>query len=338
MTYANQSNNLCIPAKVNFLNRKTAFKKWKEGLYVLTPCGYLHGFKNARHFETEPLSPEISLFLPNATVSATDEQAEDLCFQIAMGRKKRMSLGGQKVFIFQANDESDLADWYSEAQRLSQVNAEHEVMDMEVVPPALPGMEPHEREQEYADNERLALAAAGSSGQQSNRLIGQGDETEEAQQQQDRTMMESSDDDDHYDSNAKPTVSGNNNLSTAAVLPESPRLQRYQPASQRQKSKSPLSNRTPASPSSARAAGTHTPTTDKDDAATADASTKDLYPESNGQRGVDDDDDDDFVQKYNDKLIVDDDDEDTSGKNKSTAFTSGNDGFVPRTSRIKEVL
>lgn len=40
MNYTNQSNDLCIPTKVNFLNRKTAFKKWKEGLYVLTPCKY----------------------------------------------------------------------------------------------------------------------------------------------------------------------------------------------------------------------------------------------------------------------------------------------------------
>jgi hypothetical protein len=41
MNYANQNNNLCIPTKVNFLNRKTTFKKWKEGLYILTPCKYL---------------------------------------------------------------------------------------------------------------------------------------------------------------------------------------------------------------------------------------------------------------------------------------------------------
>ncbi|KAI8330983.1 hypothetical protein BC941DRAFT_360835, partial [Chlamydoabsidia padenii] len=108
MSYANQSNSLCIPTKVNFLNRKNALKKWKEGLYVLTPCGYLHGFKNAKHFETDPLSPDLSIFLPHATVSSTDEQAADLCFQIS-GRKK--TLGGQKAFIFQANDESDLADW-----------------------------------------------------------------------------------------------------------------------------------------------------------------------------------------------------------------------------------
>ncbi|KAI8336304.1 hypothetical protein BC941DRAFT_354471, partial [Chlamydoabsidia padenii] len=108
MNYTNQSNDLCIPVKVNFLNRKTSFSKWKEGLYVLTPCGYLHGYKHARHFETNPLSPEFSVFLPQTTVSATDAQAENLCFQIS-GRKR--TFGGQKSFLFQANDESDLADW-----------------------------------------------------------------------------------------------------------------------------------------------------------------------------------------------------------------------------------
>jgi hypothetical protein len=281
---------------VGILTTISSFFSFSEG-------GYLHGFKNARHFETAPLSPELSIFLPQTTVSSTDALAEDLCFQIE-GRKR--TLGGQKSFIFQANDESDLADWYSEAQRLSQVNDEHQVMEMEFVPPALPGMEPHERQEEYT-NSRLVTAG------DDQRLIDQGDEEEEP-------TMDSSDDDNHYD----------NNLSTAAVLPD---------VTPRQKAKSPLSKQvhqdaSPRSPIRMPAPGT---------------------PKSE-QAVVDDDmEHSDFVQRYNDKLSMEDEGTGGGGSYNSSsnisntgirgddsrsgaASASGSRDFTPKASRIKEVL
>lgn len=41
LKYANQQNDLCIPTKVNFLNKKNLLRKWQEGLYVLTPGKYV---------------------------------------------------------------------------------------------------------------------------------------------------------------------------------------------------------------------------------------------------------------------------------------------------------
>lgn len=274
---------------------------WTDN-YLVFEGGYLHGFKNARHFETAPLSPELSIFLPQTTVSSTDALAEDLCFQIE-GRKR--TLGGQKSFVFQANDESDLADWYSEAQRLSQVNDEHHVMDMECVPPALPGMEPHERQEEYANSRLLA-----ASDQQQNRLIDQGDEEE--------PTMDSSDDDNHYD----------NNLSTAAVLPD---------VTPRQKAKSPLSKQV------------------QQDASPRSSPIRMPAPGTPKSEQAGDIENSDFVQRYNDKLSMEDEGMGGSGgyysgsnisntsirgddSRSGAASASGSRDFTPKASRIKEVL
>ncbi|KAI8089761.1 uncharacterized protein BX664DRAFT_359278 [Halteromyces radiatus] len=311
MQYTNQNHDLCIPVKVNFLNRRTAMKKWKEGLYVLTPTGYLHGFKHARHFETDPLSPEISIFLPHTTVSSTDEQAEDLSFQIS-GRKK--ALVGQKVFVFQANDEADLADWYSEAQRLSEVNTQYETLEVEGVPPALPGMEPEEREEEYANIRRL------TDSEQQNRLIDQGNEQQQQQQQQ--RPIDSSDDEEHYDN----VTSNKNNLSTAAVLPDnmvsssqsnppqqtnrsySPRLQQgtktYSPRLQQQSSFGSTGRDSPKvlSEDGEKHAVNDQPATGSSSVPKNVRSSPKVHDEG------------DFVQRYNDRLSMDDDNEgDTSG-------------------------
>ncbi|ORX62011.1 hypothetical protein DM01DRAFT_1403730 [Hesseltinella vesiculosa] len=141
MIYNNQSNPMCAPVKVNFLNRKQVMRGWNEGLYVLTPCGYMHGYKSAKHFETQPLHPETSIFLPNSTVTSTDEQAEDYCFQVTTGAKRtnKMHLG-EKKFIFQANDAQDLANWYQAAAELSGRNACHEQFELEGVAPVMPGL------------------------------------------------------------------------------------------------------------------------------------------------------------------------------------------------------
>jgi hypothetical protein len=247
----------------------------------------LHGFKNAKHFETDPLSPDLSIFLPQATVSSTDELAEDFCFEVS-GRKK--TLGGQKSFVFQANDESDLAEWYSEAQRLSQVNETHESLDIEAMPAALPGMEPHEREN---GSNRLL-----TNGDQGSRMIE--DNPHEAS---------GSEDEEHLDED-----NNNNNLSTAAVLPDNmspstPRLQQQQ----QQPGKSPLSKQiSPESPQSpvTPVAATETP---KDTFVTANtpgtptAGTPNGLAQQQPAESVPGQyNEDDFIERYNDKLNMDD--------------------------------
>ncbi|KAI8066334.1 hypothetical protein BC940DRAFT_368209 [Gongronella butleri] len=154
ISYRNQGSPMCMPIKVNFLNRKKMMGGWTEGLYVLTPCGYMHGYKSAKHFETQPLNPELSLFLPASTVSSTDEQAEDFSFLVTTGGK-RNKINMEKKFLFQANDANDLASWYQETTSMTGRNTGHEVLDLENVPPALPGLQ-HD-EQRLLTNEPATL-------------------------------------------------------------------------------------------------------------------------------------------------------------------------------------
>lgn len=223
-------------------------------------------------------------------MSSTDELAEDLCFQVS-GRKK--TLGGQKSFVFQAIDESDLAEWYSEAQRLSQVNETHDALDIEAMPAALPGMEPHER-----DNGSNRLL---TNGDQGSRMIE--DNPHEASGSEDEEHL----DEEHLDED------NNNNLSTAAVLPDNmspstPRLQKQQ-----QPGKSPLSKQvsteSPQSPVTPVAAAE----TPKDTFVTANSAgtptagtPSGLAQQQPAESVPGQYNEDDFIERYNDKLHMDD--------------------------------
>jgi hypothetical protein len=70
ITFPNQDHPATKPLVSGILERKSRamLKGYSPGFYVITPAGYLHGFK-----ETDEHDPDISLYLPDCTIGAFDE-------------------------------------------------------------------------------------------------------------------------------------------------------------------------------------------------------------------------------------------------------------------------
>lgn len=69
--FPNQEHRATKPQVSGLLDRKSraVVKGYSTGFYVITPAGYLHGFKdnNTTDYEQDPV-PDISLYLPECTV------------------------------------------------------------------------------------------------------------------------------------------------------------------------------------------------------------------------------------------------------------------------------
>lgn len=117
--YRNQRHDLVKPIKVGLLERKSRMmRSWSEGLYILTPVGFLHGFRSAEAFEADPERPECSIFLPHTSVNY---YAQEGCFEIQGRNIKSHLLGGrEKNFEFRARDINDLHDWFNKIRPFSE--------------------------------------------------------------------------------------------------------------------------------------------------------------------------------------------------------------------------
>lgn len=76
-------------------------------------AGYLHGYKTPKHFQTNPLRPTYSIFVPHSTVE-TDEDS----FEIRSNQDKKMSMSNH--YVFRAPTRAENQAWYESLSELSQ--------------------------------------------------------------------------------------------------------------------------------------------------------------------------------------------------------------------------
>jgi hypothetical protein len=113
-------------------------KNYKEGFYVLTPSGYLHEHKSsdpAKHGE-----PELSIFLPNCSISApAPEGSKTFKWHVEgnkstsggnqMGSlrkmKKTLHIGRKDIaFSFKARTYAEMTQWWELLQHPAKASCE----------------------------------------------------------------------------------------------------------------------------------------------------------------------------------------------------------------------
>ncbi|KAI8140670.1 hypothetical protein BJV82DRAFT_519699 [Fennellomyces sp. T-0311] len=122
ISYPNQNHDLVQPVKVGLLERRSGImRNWTEGLYVLTPAGFLHSYKSTRQFDADPQSPEVSIFVPHTNINCSrnyDSMYQEHCFEIR-GKNAQSLVGMEKSFTLRAQDPTDLQDWFNKLVQMS---------------------------------------------------------------------------------------------------------------------------------------------------------------------------------------------------------------------------
>ncbi|KAI7862827.1 hypothetical protein BDF14DRAFT_1735305, partial [Spinellus fusiger] len=112
--YPNKDHLLSRVIKAGALERKSSIlKQWGEEFYVLSPAGYLHGYKSFSHFLENALSPECSIFLPQTSfdMDEIDELDED-CNEFELrGKDGQGKISLEKTFCFRAMNNQDFVEW-----------------------------------------------------------------------------------------------------------------------------------------------------------------------------------------------------------------------------------
>ncbi|KAI7851242.1 hypothetical protein BDC45DRAFT_538334 [Circinella umbellata] len=122
ISYPNQNNDLVQPIKVGLLERRSGLiRNWVEGLYVLTPSGFLHGYKSTQQFDADPMSPEVSIFIPHTNIDCSknyDSMYQENAFEVK-GKNAQSMMGMEKSFMLRAQDQNDLQDWFNKLVQIS---------------------------------------------------------------------------------------------------------------------------------------------------------------------------------------------------------------------------
>ena len=108
--FPNQDHRATQPLVSGLLERKSraVMKGYSSGFYVVTPAGFLHGFKDNDDFKSDP-SPDISLYIPDCTIGNFD----GLKFSI---KGKDVSGGSLSIHMtselhFKAHSKNDVEAW-----------------------------------------------------------------------------------------------------------------------------------------------------------------------------------------------------------------------------------
>ncbi|EPB84648.1 hypothetical protein HMPREF1544_08591 [Mucor circinelloides 1006PhL] len=113
--YPNQDSKFVRALKIGPLQIKTGvMRSWTEGVYLLTPAGFLHGYKTPKHFQTNPLRPNYSVFVPHCSI----ERDEDGSFELR-GKEKRASMGLGSHYTFRASNPRDGQQWFEALVRMA---------------------------------------------------------------------------------------------------------------------------------------------------------------------------------------------------------------------------
>ncbi|KAI8378884.1 hypothetical protein EDC96DRAFT_473810 [Choanephora cucurbitarum] len=106
--YPNKESKYVRATKIGPLELKSgAIRRWTEGVYIITPAGFLHGYKTPKQFQTSPLRPSFSVFVPNLNI---EEYEDDDIFELR-GDGRRTSVGLGTRYVFRARNSREAQEW-----------------------------------------------------------------------------------------------------------------------------------------------------------------------------------------------------------------------------------
>lgn len=115
ITFPNQHHKSIQPVIEGTLSRKSRNKLsmsgYTTGHYVVTPSKFLHGFKDNDNYRNDP-TPEISIYLPDATIGATNGDKFNVKGKDVSGGISS-KLSGSSEIAFKANTASDAEKWFN---------------------------------------------------------------------------------------------------------------------------------------------------------------------------------------------------------------------------------
>lgn len=110
ISFPNQDHVSTRPLIAGTLERKHALKGYSTGYYVVTPSKYLHEFKDDDDFRKDP-TPDISLYLPDCTIGATNGVQFNIKGKDASKGKVGGALAMNHEFAFKATTPANAEKW-----------------------------------------------------------------------------------------------------------------------------------------------------------------------------------------------------------------------------------
>ena len=89
-----------------------ALRGYSTGYYIVTPCKYLHEFKDEDNFRQDPTS-ELALYLPDCTVGAVDGRKFNIKGKDVSKSKVGPGLHTSHEITFKAHTASDAKKWWA---------------------------------------------------------------------------------------------------------------------------------------------------------------------------------------------------------------------------------
>ena len=89
--------------------------------YYVFIAGFLHGYKSTQQFDADPMSPEVSIFIPHTNIDCSknyDSMYQENAFEIK-GKNAQSRMGVEKSFMLRGQDQNDLQDWFNKLVQIS---------------------------------------------------------------------------------------------------------------------------------------------------------------------------------------------------------------------------
>lgn len=114
ITFPNQDHRATKPLVEGTLQRKSRalIKGYSDGYYVVTPAGFLHGFKDNDDLRHDP-QPDISLYLPDCTVGNFDGLKFSIKGKDVSSGKVGNAFHMSTELHFKANSKNQVDEWTS---------------------------------------------------------------------------------------------------------------------------------------------------------------------------------------------------------------------------------
>ncbi|WEW58187.1 hypothetical protein PRK78_003655 [Emydomyces testavorans] len=112
ISFPNQDHRATKPMVEGTLQRKsrTLMKGYNEGYYVVTPAGFLHGFKDNDDFHHDP-QPDISLYLPDCTIGNFDDLKFSIKGKDVSSGKVGNAFHMSSELHFKAHSKNQIDEW-----------------------------------------------------------------------------------------------------------------------------------------------------------------------------------------------------------------------------------
>ncbi|KAK2761727.1 hypothetical protein FQN54_001555 [Arachnomyces sp. PD_36] len=113
-TFPNQDHPSVNPTIEGTIERKSraALKGFSAGHYVVTPAGYMHGFKDNDDYHHEP-SPDFTLYLPDSVIGGIDGSKFNVKGKDVSGGKVGSAFSITSDFQFKTATPSDAEKWWT---------------------------------------------------------------------------------------------------------------------------------------------------------------------------------------------------------------------------------